>query len=260
MIHDFQDSNRELLFEKFNIFWIKQNFSGKKQQTNYKAPFLACRIESIECTDGEIPRVKIMLKDKTGLIPGAIVHSLYKEYSDYFIVGSVLVLIQFGVLSAKNSHTITITPNSLLTIYSMDIKSTEDKCETTKPRTKKIVLQHCSIDDIWKNHSESLNSYEGKKYNLLKNETCRQDSKNLNNSYNPNIRLSIAKCDNWHNSFINDICSENLQTENVRGTQVSSPQNLKERGSKAVDKASIQSDSWKELFQEVDLNEFLSDF
>ncbi|KAJ8943890.1 hypothetical protein NQ318_019497 [Aromia moschata] len=99
MTKDFYVPNGEAPYEKFTIKWIKKQASLKKLLVNHKAPFLAGIIESLEIFDGKIPTVNVTLKDATGEIQGTVLHSLYEDYCNFFTIGSVLVLKQFGVLS-----------------------------------------------------------------------------------------------------------------------------------------------------------------
>lgn len=280
MVTDFQDSHQDLLFEKFNINWIKEHFGQKKQLSNYKAPFLACTIDSLERTDGKLPSIEIMLRDKVGTIQGTILHSLYEEFADFFTVGSVLVLIQISVLVEKGSLFLTITPNNLLTIYHINRASKENQHEDVK----KIIVQRYTIDDIWGKYQRSLTSSHSSKRavnlnNLYKNNNSSERNKftvsntnlnmptmkmntvgttNLNNTKcilspgeNQNQILSIKNSSNTH-EVVSKTKPSNSNAENVNLTISSSQISVK------TDKA--HSEIWKDLFQEVDTDALFDDF
>lgn len=252
MMVDFQDSKRDLLFELFNIFWIKEKFSGKKQPPSNKAPFLACAIESIELTEGKT--VKIILKDKTGIIQGTIMDSLYDEYSKYFTMGSVLVLIQFGVLSAQNSHCLTITPNNLIAIYYVEAKSGKDERNTlSNCEVKKIVLQQYSIDTIWERYGSSLNCQDKKPINLS---SIRPSSSNT-----PKILPNMKNILNTNSSNVNKpLCTKLDLTSITTSSTFDSEHIFNNSHSSQITCDKANSEIWKDFFQEVDPGVFLDDF
>lgn len=281
MALDFQDSQRDLLYETFNINWIKANFSEKKQ-LNYKAPFLACTIDKLELTDGKIPTVKIVLKDKTGTIQGTILYSLYDEYSNYFTVGSVLVLIQFGVLSAQKSHCLTITPNNLLTIYHLDIteSSKGDKNATRDTNVRKIVLQQYSIESIWKKHHESYSYTNHHRKEISFKNLHNFDSRNQVKYKNPNTHFpSFNSRTNMRQTIFNKPIRNDLPVANVEITNQNpvSYKNVREEEPAPTRSTSnsnsntsfrqisftsdnIHSGIWNDLFQGVDTDALFEDF
>jgi hypothetical protein len=164
------------LVEKFDIKWIKTRASLNKLH-NRKAPFLGAIIQNVECFDGKNSIVKVVLKDETGEIQGTIIHNLYEEYSSSLVVGSVVVLKQFSVLTAgaNNNHYLTITSNNLVTIYWKDadevkvIKVQQVSCEELmgavaplRPQNHKtvnsIVGGGGEDRDIWKEALEGLDA------------------------------------------------------------------------------------------------------
>lgn len=255
MVADFQDTQRELLFEKFNINWIKAHFSDKKQIKNYKAPFLACTLDNLELIDGKIPTVKVVLKDKTGTIQGTILHSLYEEYSRYFTLESVLILKQFGVLSAHNSYCLTITPNNLLSIYYIDTLSDDEKKESKSPKVEKVVLQEHSIESIWARYKSQISGDKsGTKISLYDRNLGFVNKSNLNNvcvknenNKNPSIFKNVGKEPNLEN--FKEI------PKNVKPCSIVT----------CINPISVTSDKadmkvWEDLFKEVDADAFFDEF
>ncbi|CAH1118594.1 unnamed protein product [Phaedon cochleariae] len=159
MTEDFSSPNSVQLYEKFSINWIKQSSALKKQVASYNAPFLAAIIQSVTIDEGsKIPTVIVTLKDSTGVIEGTILYSLYEENIAGFVVGSVLVLRQFGVLSMEDSYCVTITPNNLLRIYYSKVEKCKMRSNTQvrQSSVEKIVLKECSVEDIWKKYEDYL--------------------------------------------------------------------------------------------------------
>ncbi|XP_060532859.1 uncharacterized protein LOC132705912 isoform X2 [Cylas formicarius] len=121
MSKDFYISDNVYLFNKFNISWIKKQ-AGMNKFLDQKAPYLAGILQSLEVSETQLRKsVNITLKDLTGQIQGMIQQSLYEDYCNFFTLGAVLVLTQFGVLSCNcnkcDNHHLTITSNSLSAIY-----------------------------------------------------------------------------------------------------------------------------------------------
>lgn len=103
-----------------------------------------------------------------GDIRGSILYSLYEEYSSYFRIGSVLVLKQFGVLSAGyNNHCLTITPNNLISIYCLETprKLPNEDIDniygesSSEDSVKKILIQDCNVEQILKKYNEDVLDY-----------------------------------------------------------------------------------------------------
>lgn len=259
MVADFQDSHEELLFEKFNINWIKTNFSIKKQLVN-KAPFLASTIDSLELTDGKIPTVRILLKDRTGTIQSTILHSLYKKYLNYLTVGSVLVLIQFGVLYAEKSHCLTITPNNLVTIYHQEVKKLSEEEKYWKREVKKIVVQQYTIDDIWRSCNYNSSSSKTTKFkvpekaflNNLTHTKSFETSKNVSSIKNNQVTTFTFKKSTNEIKAISESTMTHLNVENLDVGFGAKHISIK------TDKA--HSEIWKDLFEEVDTDALLGDF
>ncbi|XP_049817032.1 uncharacterized protein LOC109598214 isoform X2 [Aethina tumida] len=157
MCKDIQDN----LLETFNINWIQTQVNLNKLY-NKKAPFLAAIIQTLDVPDTKIPTVNVTLKDRSGSIQGTILSTLYEEYAEFLLVGAVLVLKNFGVLTTgKNTNIhLTITPNNLLTIYS---NLTNDCYEQY---VKKTVVQMFKSEDIWKSYIKPKISTEIKKTNF----------------------------------------------------------------------------------------------
>ncbi|XP_030747443.1 uncharacterized protein LOC115875969 isoform X1 [Sitophilus oryzae] len=127
MSKDFKISNTLYLFDKFNIAWIKKEALAN-HFVNEKVPFLVAVLCSLEISEGQKQKlVNITLKDLTGSIQGTIHYSLYKTFEKLLTLGSVLVIIQFGVLSCTcdkcDNHHITITSKNLSAIYGPREKS-----------------------------------------------------------------------------------------------------------------------------------------
>lgn len=286
MVLDFQDSQRDLLYQTFNIKWIKENFSVKKK-LNSKAPFLACLIDKLERTNGKIPTVKIVLKDNTGTIQGNILYSLYDEYSKYFTVGSVLVLIQFGVLSAYKSHCLNITPNNLLSIYHLDIMESSNGCRDTNVR--KIVLQQYSIESIWNKHQESFSHFPSYKkeisftnlYNNYDDINQIKHKKQLNANValinsKINVNESIMNNLSCKNTFDKDLAANVKITNQLIQNPIRSHNIRHENPTLALPISNISSETssteikftsenipsgiWNDLFQGVDTDALFDDF
>lgn len=204
MVNDFLINEETPLYEKFNIQWIKLNSTKNKLLVNHKAPFLAAIIDSLEIRDGKIPTINVTLKDKTGIIQGTVLHTLYEKYSDFFTVGSVLVLKQFGVVSIQNNHCITITPNNLLNIY-------HSKTDINKGCVKKITIQQCTIQEIWQKYRESLSSHEQKNNNCTNfiQNTESVSKKALKVITPPNKNLNYSVLAKTQQSFENNSTLQN---------------------------------------------------
>lgn len=259
MVNDFQ--NQDLLYETFTISWIKSNFSMKKLQRHCKAPFLACVIDRLELTDAKIPTVKVLLKDRSGSIQGTVLYSLYEEYSKYLTVGSVLVIIQFGVLSAHNSYCLTITPKNLLSIYHLKLKNSCEKLN--KSDVQKIILQDFTIGDIWKKHKDSQkDSVQIKKDITITSYNKNQQTRVSNNSINkmnsfskylPNrSKTPEFTCDNLeHLRKINSVPikpdGKNVNLE-IKSNEI------------CIKTDRVHSEIWKDLFQDVDTDALFDDF
>lgn len=289
MASDFQDSLRGPLFEKFNISWIKTNFSIKNPYRSCTVPFLGCIIESIQHTVEKIPRIEMLLKDKTGTIYGTVPDRLYKEYIDYFTVGSVLVLKQCGILFAQNSYCISITPNNLLAIY--HLKGNRPRADKSykcqKSKVEEIIVQEFTIDNIWKMHKESF-SYSLYKKNSLKKQSISSSSNTKNITGNCKYKLEkLAKSNTMklelNNSSVDKKSSNNINYETNSAAQkniVDKPFIRSHEGNKInisvtkVEKVNItmssnqlliktvkeHSEIWKDLFQEVDTDALFDDF
>lgn len=289
MTEDFRDSRKEQLYEKFNINWIKVNSSKNKLLVNHKAPFLAAILDSLELIKGKRPTVNITLKDKSGNINGTVLYSLYEEYADFFTISSVLVLKQFGVLSMQNSHCITITPNNLVNIYHREkLNTTENKKESIK----KIVVQQCSIVEIWKKYQETITSYEknhsnlvlsqSTKNNISTNSVCHIPVPNVLNDFSisPNYNKHCNSSENFHikstapssntSSSKNKFTFKNVNVSTTVQNKIVTEENADKKGttefslscsqiSVKVDKQE-HSEIWKNLFEEVDPDSLLDDF
>ncbi|XP_076256651.1 uncharacterized protein LOC143194006 isoform X2 [Rhynchophorus ferrugineus] len=152
MSKDFKINNALYLYDKFNIAWIKKE-AAANNFIKQKAPFLAAVLHSIEIADGQKQKcANVMLKDATGRIQGTIQYSLYKDYLSKLVVGSVLVIVNFGVLSCTceqcDNHHLTIVSKNLCVIYSTN---------------EKISIVKVDPDDILKNYYKNRKELENDK-------------------------------------------------------------------------------------------------
>lgn len=278
---DFLTTVETPLYEMFNIQWIKLNSVKKKLLVNHKAPFLAAILDSLEIRNGKIPTINVTLKDKTGIIRGTVLHTLYEEYSDFFTVGSVLVLIQFGVLSIQNNYCITITPNNLLHIYH---KKTDTKLvdKINKESIKKIIVQQCTVQEIWQKYHEALSSHEQKYSNCKNEQNTRDISRNYSkmfvpvpkviskptfmNTVKPYEGSSTSQMNSYSvdekNKFVfkkssdTSLPSEKLINSNENETEINT--NFSQVSFKANNET--QSEILKNIFEDVDTSAFFEDF
>ncbi|KAJ8933781.1 hypothetical protein NQ314_013817 [Rhamnusium bicolor] len=246
MTKDFCIRNEEYLYEKFNIKWIKKQASIKTQLVNHKAPFLAAIVQSLDIVDGKIPTVNVTLKDSTGDIQGTILHSLYEEYSNFFTVGSVLVLKQFGVLSAGyNNHCLTITPNNLLTIYHLEVskKLPEDSKDLLSENNNRTIGLNNSLESF--NDAPIKNNCAKKKFNF-------KESLGVQKLHHGSSETSTS-CDTDNNKFKLDQ-KNSCENENCDNTLISYSQ----ISVKPARKEHIE--IWKNLLQDVDTDSLFDDF
>ncbi|CAG9770437.1 unnamed protein product [Ceutorhynchus assimilis] len=127
MSKDFKISNSSHLYDRFNIAWIKREANANAFAV-HKAPFLAGVLVSLEVTkDQKHKSVNVTLKDFSGTIQGNIVYSLYEQHANFLILGSVLVLAKFGVLSCScekcDNHHLTINSKNLSAVYKQGEKT-----------------------------------------------------------------------------------------------------------------------------------------
>ncbi|XP_039291042.1 uncharacterized protein LOC111051853 [Nilaparvata lugens] len=117
----------------------------------HKVPYLAAILHSVQCSS---PDPFLTLRDSTGEISGTLHRDVWQQFGDDIIVGSVLVLINVGLLSvgtAPRRHYLNITENNLASIYSArhgDVRLTTFKCMTSADFIK-------TIDDWQKNKMQS---------------------------------------------------------------------------------------------------------
>ncbi|RZF41296.1 hypothetical protein LSTR_LSTR000010 [Laodelphax striatellus] len=134
----------------WNVASIKRK-ANARMLTGHKVPYLAGIVHSLQCST---PDPFITLRDLTGEISGTLHKDVWQQFSDDIIVGSVLVLINVGLLSVGTSprrHYLNITKNNLASIYTArhgDVRLTTFKCLTSEDFIK-------TIDDWRKNKMHS---------------------------------------------------------------------------------------------------------
>lgn len=127
------------------------------------------------------------------MIQGTIQYNLYQEYLNKLIVGSVLVIINFGVLSCTceqcDNHHLTIVSKNLCVIYTFN---------------EKVNIFKVDPDDILKNYC--------KKRKELENDKRKNDG--LNNLVFPTINQCFNRNISNSSKFISPI-GTNYQNYNV---------------------------------------------
>ncbi|XP_066153626.1 uncharacterized protein [Euwallacea fornicatus] len=199
-------TNNTYLDDHFNIAWIKKQVSTN--QYIQKVPFLAGVLLSLEISGQTQKSVYVTLKDPSGTITGNVLYKLYKQYESYFVLGSVLTLVQVAVLSCTcdrcDNHHLTITPKSLGAIYNKD-----NKLELKKIDPQEVLMNYnrqkqeenlhdtkLEKDDITNNipimsHSVRHNKLEIPSYKINRNNNTSRCTGGVSNI--PNKKTTYKK-------------------------------------------------------------------